>query len=175
MTVVQATGHCDPLTPVRETLLARARADADRMLAEAEAEAAEIIARAQVEADRIRAEARTQGEADAARVLVSDRARARRQARAVVLVAQRDVYDELRTQVRRELPALRADPAYGSWCDRLRKQVHAVLGADAAVAEDPDGGVVGEMAGRRAGSTLVGLADQALDKLGSDVEGLWQM
>lgn len=165
--------HADPLRPVRDDLESRARADAERLLAGADAEADALIARARVEADTIRAQARAQGEADAAALLVAERARARRQARAIVLAAQRDTYDELRSGVLAALPALRADPAYAAWCGRLRQSVRGVLGPDAVVTEHPDGGILGEVAGRRAAFTLVGLADQAVDALGSDVEGLW--
>ncbi len=180
MTAVQPVGPLDrpdvsdPLDPVRTALLAQARADADALLAEADAEASESLARARAEADAIRAAARAQGEADAAALLESERTRARRRARAAVLAAQRDVHDELRARVLRELPGLRADPAYGAWCERLRERARAVLGADARVAESPYGGVVGEQAGRRAEWTLVGLADQALAALGADLEGLWR-
>ena len=173
MTAAAPQAPPDPLLPVREALLARAEAEAQKLLAEVDAEADASIARAQAEADAIRAEARAQGEADAAEVLVAERARARRQARAVVLAAQRDTYDELRSRVVRDLPALRADPAYATWCDRLGEVVRTVLGPDAVVTEHPGGGVIGEVTGRRVAYTLMGLADRALDSLGSDVEGLW--
>lgn len=68
---------------------------------------------------------------------------------------------------------LRADPAYVAWTDRLRDELRAVLGPEAVVTEHPEGGVVGETPGRRVASTLTGLADRALDALGSDVERLW--
>lgn len=173
MTAAAPTTPPDPLLGVREALLSRAHADAQRLLAEVDAEADAIIAGAQAEADTIRVEARAQGEADAAEVLAAERARVRRHARAVVLAAQRDTYDELRSRVVRDLPTLRADPAYATWRDRLGEDVRAVLGADAVVTEHPAGGVLGEVAGRRVAYTLVGLADRALDALGADVEGLW--
>ena len=163
----------DPLAPVREALLTRARADADRTLAEADADAAAILSRARGEAEAIHAEARAQGESDAAAVLVAERARVRRQARTVVLAAQRDAYDELRSRVVQALPDLRDDPAYGRWRDRLADHAHAVLGTDALVSEHPRGGVLGEAAGRRFRYTLGGLADRVIEAMGSDVEGLW--
>lgn len=153
--------------------MSRARADAERLFAEVDTDADALIARARVEADTVLAQARAQGETDAEALLVAERAQARRQARSVVLAAQRDTYDELRSGVLAALPALRADPAYAAWCGRLRESVRAVLGPDAVVTEHPDGGVLGEVAGRRAAFTLVGLADQAIDALGPDVEGLW--
>lgn len=173
VTAEEAEAPSDPLRPVIEALATRARADAARLLAEVDQEGAAIIARAQAEADAIRAEARAQGEADAVGVLVTERARARRQARATLLAAQRETYDELCARVTRGLPALRSDPAYAAWRDRSHEDVRALLGPDAVVSEHPEGGVLGEVAGRRIACTLAGLADRALDALGSDVEGLW--
>ncbi len=173
MTPVSATVTPDPLVPVREALLARARADAERLLAEVDAEGDAIIARAQVEAEAIRAEARAQGEADAASVLVADRARARRQGRALVLAAQREGYSGLRARVVEQAATLRGDPGYATWCDRLSEVVRAALGPDAVVRELPEGGILGEAPGHRIAYTLVALAERALDALGPDVEGLW--
>jgi vacuolar-type H+-ATPase subunit E/Vma4 len=163
----------EALRPVGSALLARARADADRVLADADAAAADVLARAQGEADAILAEARAQGEADAAGVLATERARARRQARSVVLVAQREALEALRSQVLMRVAALRDDPAYPAWRDRLGDRARAVLGPDAVVTEHPDGGVVGEASGRRLAFTLEGLADQAIQALGVEVEELW--
>ena len=56
------------------------------------------------EAEAILAEAREQGESDAGVLLVTEQARARRRARAIVLAAQRTAYDELRTRVEQALP-----------------------------------------------------------------------
>lgn len=173
MTLASTTDVPDPLLPVREALLARARADAERLLAEVDAEGEAIIARARVEADAIRAEARAQGEADAAAVLVAERARGRRQARAVVLAAQRESYAGLRARVVEQVATLRDDPGYAAWCDGLREQVRAALGPGAVVSEHPEGGVLGEASGRRVTHTLAMLAERALDALGPDVEGLW--
>ncbi len=173
MTAAVAPDLADPLAPVRQTLLAQARADADRTLAEADADAAAILAGAQSEADAIRAEARAQGESDAAAVLAAERARVRRQARAVVLAAQREAYDELRSQVVQALAALRDDPAYGPWRDRLADHARRALGADAVLSEPAEGGVLAEANGRRALYTLVGLADHMIDVIGPDIEKLW--
>ena len=173
MTVAFTSAAADPLLPVREALLACARADAERLLAEVDAEGDAIIARAQAEADAIRAEARAQGEADAAAVLVAERARGRRQARAVVLAAQRESYAGLRTRVVEQVATLRGDPWYAAWCDGMREEVRSALGPDAVVSEHPEGGVLGEASGRRVAFTLVVLAERALDALGPDVEGLW--
>ncbi len=155
--------------------MARARADAERALAEADADVAATLAAARSEADAIRDAARAEGESDAAAVLSAKRARARRQARAVVLAAQREAYDELRSQVVQALSAIRDDPGYRPWRDRLAEHARTVLGSDAVVSEAPEGGVLGEANGRRASYTLVGLADQVIDTMGAEVEGLWSL
>jgi vacuolar-type H+-ATPase subunit E/Vma4 len=173
VTLAFPTAAPDSLLPVREALLAHAGSDARRLLAEVDAEGDSIIARARAEAEAIRAEARSQGEADATAVLVAERARARRQARAVVLAAQRESYTALRARVVEEAATLRLDPAYATWRDGLGERVRAALGPDAVVTEHPEGGVLGEAPGRRVAHTLAGLATRALDALGPDVEGLW--
>ena len=167
------TSAQEPLQPVKQALLATARADAERLLADADAEATASVSRAEAEADRIRTAARAQGAADAEAVLVAERARARRRARAQVLGAQREAYDDLRVRVARALPELRASAGYAAWQDAVRRQVQEMLGEGAVLAEHPDGGVVGEAPGRRVAVTLTALADEAVDALGADVEGLW--
>lgn len=143
------------------------------MVAAAEAEAGATLAAAQREADAIRAAARAEGESDAAALLATERARVRRQARAVILAAQCEAYNGLRSQVVQALSALRDDPGYGPWRDRLAEHARTVLGTDAVVSEPPEGGVIAEKNGRRALYTLVGLADHVIDAMGADIEGLW--
>ena len=143
------------------------------MVAEADADADATLAAAQREADVIRGAARAEGESDAAAVLAAEHARVRRQARAVVLAAQREAYDELRSQVVQALSTMRDDPGYGPWRDRLVEHVRTVLGTDAVVSEPAEGGVLAEANGRRALYTLVGLADHVIDSMGADIEGLW--
>ena len=163
----------EPLEPVRQAILAAARADAARLLADADTEATAAVARADAEAARIRTSARAQGEADAEAVLVAERARARRRARALVLAAQRAAYEELRDRVAGALPGLRAGAGYAGWRDGVGEQVREMLGEGTVLSEHPDGGVVGEAPGRRVAVTLTGLADEAVDALGADLEGLW--
>jgi hypothetical protein len=173
VTVLAPQARPDPLLAVRTALLARAAADAQRLHAEADADADEIITRARAEADAIRTEARAQGEADAAAELVAERARARRQARGVVLRAQRECFDELRTRAVLAAASLRDDPSYSEWCDRMRSRLRSALGDEVIISEHPAGGLLGEVPGRRVELTLAGLAEQALNDLGPDVERLW--
>ena len=163
----------DPLAPVRAELLARAHADAAAALTAADADAAAALDRARQEADAILAAARTEGRADAAALLATERTRARRRARAVVLAAQRTAYDELRARVLAAVLALRDDPGYGGWRDRLRAEARARLGPAARLDEPSDGGVIAMTGTRQASYTLSGLAGQVLERLGPEVEGLW--
>jgi hypothetical protein len=134
------------LEPVRRALLDRARADAAATRATAEARAEAVLTRARAEAERLVAEARAQGEADGAIVLATTRARARRQARSVVLAAQRSAYEELRRQARAEARRLVGDG-------------------------DRTSGTAGE--GRRIVWSTDTLADEAVDGLGAELEKLW--
>jgi vacuolar-type H+-ATPase subunit E/Vma4 len=173
VTAVDTHTSIDPLSPVRLALVAHARAVSDRWLAEADADAAAMLVRADREAAAVREEARAQGEVDAEAVLVVEGTRARRQARGAVLRAQREAYDELRRRVLAEVSALREHASYPQQRERLAERARRALGADAVVSEHPGGGVVAESGARRVTFSLEALADQALDRLGPDVEGLW--
>ncbi len=165
--------HAEPLAPVREALLADARRDADRVLAEADADVEAVRRRTADECDRIRRDARARGQKDAEELAVAERTRARRQARAVVLRARGQAYDELLRQVREAALALREATDYPDLRARLVEQARALVGNAARVSESGDGGVVAEDGGRRAVLSLTGLAERVLDRMGPDLEGLW--
>jgi vacuolar-type H+-ATPase subunit E/Vma4 len=161
------------LTPVREGLLAAARADADATAAAAEADAAAVVSDARAQAGAILDEARARGERDALVLEARERARARREARSTVLKAQRDAYEHLRRAARAAARRLRADPGYPALVADLTARARTELGPGAVVREHPDGGVVAEAPGRRLDGTLDALADRALADLGPEVQGLW--
>lgn len=161
------------LAPVREGLLAQARADADATLAAADADVAAVLAEAREQAATILADARARGERDAATLEARERARARREGRSAVLQAQRVAYEELGRRGREAAQLLRADPGYPALVARLTDRARAELGPGAVVREHPGGGVVAEATGRRLDDTLEALADRALADLGSEVQGLW--
>lgn len=163
----------DPLAPVREALLADARGDADRLLDEADADVEAVCRRTAAECDRIRREARARGEKDAEELVVAERARARRQARAVVLRARGQAYDDLRHRVHEAALALRDATDYPELRERLAGQARALVGDSARVSESADGGVVAEDGGRRAVLSLTALAERVLERMGPDLEGLW--
>lgn len=161
------------LAPVREGLLAGARADAGATLAAADADAAAVLAAARAQAATILEEARARGERDAAALEARERTRARREARSAVLTAQRDAFEQLRRAARTAARQLRGGPGYPDLVAALTARGVAELGPDAVVREHPDGGVVAEAAGRRLDGSLDALVDRALAGLGPDVQALW--
>lgn len=157
------------LEPLQQALLRRAQAAADALRADADREARAATDAARQQAAAALAKARADGEADAAQRQAEDRARARREARGIVLAAQRAVYDELRARARAAVRELLADP------DRQRRLVAEVrtrLGPDVQVRPHPSGGVVGEAPdGRRVDASVDSLVEQAL--AGLDLASLW--
>jgi len=161
----------DPLAPVRAALLARARRDAQRLLTAAVEDAAAVLDAAGDEVLRIRDQAHAEATEYVASVLASQRARARREARTIVLRAQRAAYDQLLRRAREAVRQLRDDPGYPALLDRLAAMARAELGPDATVREHAHGGVVAEAGGRRISFTLPALADRALAELLASREG----
>jgi vacuolar-type H+-ATPase subunit E/Vma4 len=161
------------LAVLRTALLDRARAAAAAAVAAADADAFAVLNAARAEAADITAEARARGERDAAALRATERSRARRQARAIVLAAQAAVYAELCRRSRTAVHELRGDPGYPALLKRLGALARVELGEAATVTEHPDGGVVAEADGRRADLSLDALVDQALDDLGPEVAALW--
>jgi vacuolar-type H+-ATPase subunit E/Vma4 len=158
------------LKPVRDSLLGTAETDAATVLGEAAAEASRLEDDARQHAKEILDEARAQGEADARLVLARARAAAQRTARSAELGAQRAVYEQLRRRVHESLTDLRDDPKL-----RATLTTHALteLGPATVVRDDPAGGVVAKAPGRYLDLSLSTLADQALDRVAPDLEGLW--
>ena len=172
MTTLAVTAP-DALGPVRAALLDRARADAATEVARAEEEARVILQEAERRADAVREEARTRGEADSQAVLVATRARARREARSVVLGAQSEVAGALCARVHAGLPGLRDDPAFADVERRLESQARELLGPEARLTPDPSGGFVAEAGGRRMELTLAAVADRLIERLGPELQSLW--
>jgi vacuolar-type H+-ATPase subunit E/Vma4 len=163
----------DALAPVRGFLLARARADAERVRAEAAADADALLARARRQAEAILAEAAERGAAEGAEAAAATRARTRRRVRGLVLGAQRQAYEALRQRSSTAAQALREDPGYPRLRRRLAVLARECLGADAITSDAPGGGVIAVAPGRRADYSLGSLADRAVEALGAEVEGLW--
>ncbi len=160
----------DALAPLRRALLDGARADAERVRDEAEREAARAEEEAARRAAGILDEARRRGEADGAERLAAARASARRDARAVVLRAQRAAYDGLR---RAAVEAVERDLARDEEQARLRSLVVDLLGPDADLEVGADGDLRGTAPdGRVVDASAERLVDLALADV--DLEGLWE-
>jgi len=161
--------------PLRQAVLALARADAERIAAEAETRAGSMLAEAGAHADELVARARVQAEAAADAEAASERSRARSEARTLVLGARRAVYDELRREAHAGALALRGDPDYPALLDRLAAAAREALGEEAEVVLDPPGlgGVAARAGGRRVDLTLPTLVDRCLNDLGSELAELW--
>jgi len=157
------------LEPLRAALIARARADADRLCADAETAGRELLAGAGEEAEALLAKARAQGETDAAAMFASEMDRARRSARGVVLAAQRAAYNELRQRALTAVRGLLSDPARRA---RLATVLRSQLDDQAVIHEHPDGGIVAETSdGRSVDASIEKLVDNAVGEL--DLEQLW--
>jgi vacuolar-type H+-ATPase subunit E/Vma4 len=157
------------LEPLRAALIARARAEADRVCADAETAGRQLLAEARDEAEALLAKARAQGETDAAAMFASEMDRARRSARGVVLAAQRAAYNELRQRALTAVRGLLADPARRA---RLETVLRSQLGDQAVIHDHPDGGIVAETPdGRSLDASIEKLVDSAVADL--DLEQLW--
>ncbi|MFA6577075.1 MAG: hypothetical protein WCS84_16755 [Nocardioides sp.] len=152
----------DALAPVRESLLALARRDADRALAAADADAAAILAHAEGAADQIRSAARADAAVDADARLAIEESRINRESRAVELRARRAAYDELVRRAREAMRALSDEPGVR---EKLAGLARAELDPAATVVHSPVGGVVAEAGGRRISYLLTSLAESAVAEL----------
>ncbi|WP_040796387.1 hypothetical protein [Nocardia higoensis] len=161
------------LRPLRETILRRARADADRTLAGAQADAVRVLGGAEHAAAAIREEARARGEAEGAQIAAAERARARRLVRAAELSARAQVYARLRERVTATLRELCDEPEYPLLRKKLAAEAYRMLGSDAVVEDAPAGGVLAEGEAARADLSLDGFAARAVAALGPELEGLW--
>lgn len=157
------------LEPVRTALLAQAHSEGDRLRAAAHHEAAVAIATAGEQADAIVAAAHQDGIRDATARLRLDRARVQRDSRRLVLVAQRQAYDDIVEQAQAGVRALLATgPAH----EELAAQILRRLGSGAAVHPHPAGGLIGQAAdGSTVDASVFALVGQAIASV--DLEPLW--
>ncbi|MER6102920.1 hypothetical protein ABT115_11490 [Streptomyces sp. NPDC001832] len=166
-------GRAEALATVRAELLRAARADAEALIVQATRDVEAVLDRARNEAEEIVEQAHREGAAEGTAAGAAVLLRARRNARACEQTARREAYEELRHQVTERFRALRYTADYPGIRDRLERRARQLLGPDAAVAEQPGGGVVGHATGRLADFSLDALAARALDRLGADTEALW--
>jgi vacuolar-type H+-ATPase subunit E/Vma4 len=160
---------------LRDALLGEARAEAQRLLAAADERAATGLVEAEKEGKALVERSRAEGEAAAAMAGAREQAQARRLARALLLAARREVYEELVARSRAAAEALRDDPVYESLLDRWSAAAREQLGDDAVLALDPPstGGVLASSGSRHVDYTLHALVDRCLDRLGGELGRLW--
>ncbi|HEY0950608.1 hypothetical protein, partial [Nocardioides sp.] len=120
---------------------------------------------------RIVADARAQGAADAAAALGGERSRTLREARARVLAAEREAYDELRRRTTAGVAALLRELAPDVRA-RVAREAAERLGPDPAI-RDGEHGPVAVSTDRRLTLEPDHLVDLALAALGPDLAGLW--
>ncbi len=173
MSSATAAQRSHALDPVRTRLIERAQRDADAVVAAARTEAAAVIAQAEWKAREILDEARTLGEADAVVHSAASRVNARREARAVELAAEREVYQAVCDGVERGICALRDSPDYPAIRAALERRARAALGPDVEITHHTRGGVVGAVPGRRADLTLPAIAARAVEELSGEAALLW--
>lgn len=173
MSRLDVAAATEALAPVRQAMLDRARADADALLEAATAETAQTLQRATSDAASEVSAATETGATEAAAALAGDRARLRRQAREVILRAQRAAYDDLRTEAGAAVRALRDDPDYPAMRARLVSLGRDLLGPSAQVDDAPDGGVLVRVGTRTAVLSLESVLDDVLTEMGPAVQRLW--
>lgn len=160
----------DALAPVIAALLARARTEAEQELADARREADSTLADARAEARRILAEAAAAGRAAAAESIAAEHQRARREARALELAVQREIYDDFAHRVAAAVSRAFTDPLMRA---RLVASVRAELGPDASVCDGDGGGVLGVAPGKRLDLGVQAVTARAVEALGDEVRELW--
>ena len=173
MIALDTTRVRDALAPLRAELLQRAAADAEATLAQANAEARAMLEAAECEAQGILEDARAAGAADAAAAQATEQARTRRAHQSAVLAAQRNAHEQLGSRATDAVCRLRDEPGYPALRMRLAARAADILGGDAVVTEDPAGGVVAEVAGRRLDLSLTAFAARALERVEGGLDGLW--
>ncbi len=163
------------LEPVRLALLADATAEADRITAAARQEVAAIITGAEHERDAEIERVRQRSESSARTHARNTLARARNEARTVVLHQQEALRRHLIDLVRAEALELRNDPHYPEVLDRLESMARAQLGNDATIDRDPDpvGGIIADHGTRRVDYSLPAIADRAVTAIAEEAAQLW--
>lgn len=155
----------EALAPLVSALLERARRDAHAALDRADEDALGVVAQARAEADTLLMDARAKGAADGAAVSASQRLRAERQARALVLAAESEAREDLRTAAREGVAGLRSDPRYPEMIQSLRARATRELGPGATVTELEGGGILAEAGSRRVEYSLLALAEDLTDRI----------
>ncbi len=161
------------LEAVRRHHLAAAHARADAILRDARAQAQQIAAKSETDARALVEQAEKEGEEAAELDTSREWTSARRRARSVMLAAQSEAYQDLRTAV---AGAVRSDSRYLSLLSWLADAALRKLGPGAEVAVDTGGdrGVTATRKDRLVEWSLEKIVDESVYRLGPSVEELWR-
>lgn len=163
------------LSPVRDALLADARAEAERIVSEATRSAGNTVAEAESETTAAVERARHRVELSNAARAEQTLARLRGEGHRATLETRQQLRLRLIDEVHRSARNIRADTRYPRLLNHLESLARSQLG-DGAVIErgtSLDGGITAETGSRRVDYRLTALADRALDTLADDVAELW--
>lgn len=127
------------------------------------AHAQRLLAAAQSSVAQRLSEAEVRGRAEAAIAVADESARAGQEARSLLLVARRDVQEELRHRAREAVRKLRDERVYSTLRHAVESQGKLDLGCEASSREVEEGGWFVEVPGRSIDARLDTLADWALD------------
>jgi vacuolar-type H+-ATPase subunit E/Vma4 len=168
-------GIAAALRPVSDTLLRSAQQRADEHRAAAREQVVLEVQNARSEAGQLLADARAEGAAAAEWIASRHLAAARREAREIVLGAQRSIYETLRREAIAALARHAGTPEGRMLAGRLSALVDERLGDGAPVhREHPeDLSVEAESGNRRAGIGPSALIDHLLVSTVEEIEGLW--
>ena len=156
------------LDPVHANHLESARLRAEAIVREAREQADQIIANSSADARALTEQAEHEGEASADQDTNRGWTAARRRARGILLAAQLDVYDELRSAL---TSAVQSDARYPSLLQRAADDARRRLGPGAEVRVDGSQ-VSGTRKERHVRWSLRDIIDESLGRLGPDVEEL---
>jgi len=167
-TAVQAA-----LEPARQRLRRDAEEQAAQLRAAAREQAAVIVRQAREDAAAELGKSAANAAAAAAPVTAAELARARDAARATVLAAQREAYDDLHMRVREAVGSLPDHPGYDRLIRRITRLAEQAAGPGRRLESPPGGGVVARSDGMIVDCSLARLADVAMAELGGAIRELW--
>jgi hypothetical protein len=170
--VTAASRQDAALEPVREALLSAASASAARTVASARAAATVLLQDAGRDAEEAIAKATAEGAASARPAALTEVARSRRIARSMILEAEHATYQDLVRRIRAAVLALRDQPDYPDFRQRLIERAAGAAGPGAVIADHHSGGVIATAPGVVVDCSLNRLADQAITMVESSIVGL---
>ena len=159
--------------PLRASLLAAAKRDADAIVARATADAADLLERARADADAAVAQASRDADAAAAARSAGALAAARAEARARIVTAQGRVRASVLAAAAEAVQGIRVEARYDTLRAGLAARAQRELGEDAALDLDPPGGgVVARRDRRLLDLSLPSLLARAAEAHGGELAAL---